>query len=79
MEDITKEGITKSINSHQRQLAEILAGLEKLDGTNDNRTNRIIVQNIMFTMYEFIDSIVNTENDIYSFLKRREENELFTI
>jgi Zn-dependent oligopeptidase len=72
MEEVTKEGIVKSIQSHQKQLSDILEGLDKLDSTDDKRTNRIIVQNIMFTMYEFIDSIVNTENDIYSFLKRRE-------
>jgi Zn-dependent oligopeptidase len=72
MEEVTKEGIVKSIQSHQKQLSDILEGLDKLDSTDDKRTNKIIVQNIMFTMYEFIDSVVNTENDIYSFLKRRE-------
>ena len=72
MEEVTKEGVVKSLKLHQKQLSNILEGLEKLDSTDDKRTNRAIVQNIMFTMYEFIDSIVTTENDIYNYLKRRE-------
>jgi len=70
MDEVTKEGIIKSLKQHRKQLLDIMKGFDTLD-TGDSKTNRIVTKNIMFTMYEFIDSIVNTENDIYNFLKRR--------
>ena len=72
MEDeTTKQDIIKALKKHRGKLTAIINGFEQLDETDDRRLNRIVTQNIVFTLFEFIDTLINTNIDIHNFMKRR--------
>jgi len=70
-EEFTKEKIIKALTKHIEQLDFLRANFKFLDTTDNQGVNRVTVNNITFTLFELIDSIVNTEADIYNFMKRR--------
>ena len=70
-EEITKQDITKALKKHRRELTAVIEGFKHLDETDDGRLNRILVQKIVLTLFNFIDTFVYTEIDIYNFMKRR--------
>jgi len=70
-EEITKQDIIKALKKHRRELTAIIDGFKQLDETDDRRLNRIIAQKIVLTLFEFIDTLVNTEINIHNFMKRR--------
>ena len=70
-EEINKKEIIKALMKHRRELTSIIDGLKQLDETDDRRFNRILAQGIVFTLFEFIDTLVNTEIDIHNFMKGR--------
>lgn len=66
-----KRKIIKNLRKHRKQLQVMVKNLEALDTTDDLRLNRILVNAVTITLFEFIDEMVNTEADIYNFFKRR--------
>jgi len=67
----SKQEIIKSLRKHRGELLNIINGLKQLDDTDDRRLNRILAQEIVITLFEFIDTLVNTEIDIHNYMKRR--------
>jgi len=67
----SKQEIIKSLRNHRGELLNIINGLKQLDETDDRRLNRILAQEIVITLFEFIDTLVNTEIDIHNYMKRR--------
>ena len=67
----SKQEIIKSLKKHRGELLNIINGLKQLDDTDDRRLNRILAQEIVITLFEFIDTLVNTEIDIHNYMKRR--------
>jgi len=67
----SKQEIIKSLRNHRGELLDIINGLKQLDETDDRRLNRILAQEIVITLFEFIDTLVNTEIDIHNYMKRR--------
>jgi len=67
----SKQEIIKSLRKHRGELLNIINGLKQLDETDDRRLNRILAQEIVITLFEFIDTLVNTEIDIHNYMKRR--------
>ena len=70
-EETTKQEIIKALKKHRRGLTSVINNLKALDETDDRRINRIIAQNVVLTLFEFIDGFVSTEIDIHNFMKRR--------
>jgi len=70
-EEITKQDIIKALKKHRREITSIINGLEQLDETDDRSFNRVVVQKIIFTLFEFVDTFVGTEINIHNFMKRR--------
>jgi hypothetical protein len=54
-----KSLIIKNLEKNKIQIDEVISGLESLDNTK-----------IVFTLFELVDSICNTELDIYKYLRR---------
>ena len=70
-EGITKQDIIKALKKHRRELTTIIGGFKQLDETDNRSLNRVVAQEIVFTLFEFIDTLVNTEIDIHNYMKRR--------
>jgi len=68
--------IVKSLDNIRGKLKVIIDGLNALDTTSDDGTNRLMVNRVSLTMFEVVDELVNTETAIYNFLMRRGRNEL---
>ena len=66
-----KQKILKSLETHKKQVVALVNGFEALDKSDDKLLNRLIVNNVAITLFELIDSLVNTEIDIYNYLHRR--------
>ena len=66
-----KDKILKSLKNHEKQVVAIVNGFEALDKTEDRRLNRLIVNNITMTLFELLDTLVNTEVDIYNYMQGR--------
>lgn len=71
MEEPAKKDIIKSLRKHRAELTAIINGLKNLDETDDPRLNRILAQGIVLTLFELVDTLVNTEINIHNFMKRR--------
>ena len=69
--EILKQDIIKALKKNRRELTSIIDGLRQLDETDDRRLNRIIAQEIVLTLFKFIDTLTSTEIDIHNFMKRR--------
>lgn len=69
--DEKKEEILKALKKHKRSLTVIINRLEDLDKTDDLLLNRMLVHDLTFTMFELMDTLVNTEIDIYNYMKNR--------
>jgi len=69
--EILKQDIVKALKTNRRELTSIIDGLRQLDETDDRRLNRIIAQEIVLTLFKFIDTLTSTEIDIHNFMKRR--------
>lgn len=69
MED--KQEIMDELERHKKQVVALINGFEALDKSDDKLLNRLIVNNIAMTLFELIDSLVNTEIDIYNYMHRR--------
>lgn len=59
---MTKTKIIKNLRKNQKQIDEIISNFESLE-TSDSRVK------IVFTMFELIDSISNTEVEVYNYLR----------
>ena len=70
-EEVSKQDIIKALKKHRREITTIIDGFKQLDETDNRRLNRIIAQGVVFTLFEFVDTLVNTEIDIHNFMKRR--------
>lgn len=70
-EEITKQDIIKALRKNRRELTAIIDGLTQLDEIDDRRLNRILTQEIVLTLFEFIDTLASTEIDIHNFMYRR--------
>lgn len=70
-EEIFKKDIIKALRKNRRELTAIINGLTQLDEIDNRRLNRILTNKIVFTLFEFIDTLANTEIDIHNFMKRR--------
>jgi len=70
-EEISKQDIIKALEKHREDLATIIDGFKELDKTNDRSFNRVVAQEIVFTLFEFIDTFVSTEINIHNYMKRR--------
>uniref|UniRef100_A0A6M3LAG2 Uncharacterized protein n=1 Tax=viral metagenome TaxID=1070528 RepID=A0A6M3LAG2_9ZZZZ len=69
MED--KQEILNSLEIHKKQVVSLINAFEALDKSDDKLLNRLIVNNIAITLFELIDTLVNTEIDTYNYLHRR--------
>lgn len=70
MEMDEKKEIIQALHRNRQQLGRIVANLNALDSA-DGQEERDIVMRITYTMFELMDSIGNTEVDLYNYLKRR--------
>ena len=70
-EEINKQDIIKALEKHREEITSIIDGFEHLDETDDRSFNRVVVQEIIFTLFEFVDTFVSTEINIHNFMKRR--------
>lgn len=70
-EEITKQDILKALRRHRRELTYVIDGLTQLDETDDRSLNRVLAQQIVITLFEFVDGFVETEIDIHNFMRRR--------
>ena len=70
-EEVNKQDLIKALKKHREEITSIIDGFEQLDETDDRSFNRVLVQEIMFTLFEFIDTFVSTEINIHNYMKRR--------
>ena len=70
-EETTKQDIIKALKKHRRGLTSIINNLKLLDETDDGRINRILAQDVVITLFEFVDGFVSTEIEVHNFMKRR--------
>jgi len=70
-EEINKQDIIKALEKHREELTSIIDGFKQLDETDDRSFNRVVVQEIIFTLFEFVDTFVSTEINIHNFMQRR--------
>jgi len=70
-EETFKKDIIKALRKNRRELTAIIDGLKQLDETDDKRLNRVLAQDIVLTLFEFIDTLARNEIDIHNFMKRR--------
>ena len=66
-----KREILEELEKHKKQVVALINSFEALDKSDDKLLNRLMVNNIAITLFELIDSLVNTEIDIYNYLHRR--------
>jgi len=66
-----KQKIIKALRKHRREITNIIDGFVQLDETDDRKFNRVLANEIVFTLFGFIDTLVNTEIDIHNFMKGR--------
>lgn len=69
--EITKEEILEALDKHIERLKFIKSNLTMLDAVPDNKFNRNCVRSVTFTLFELIDTLVNTEADIYNYFHKR--------
>lgn len=70
-EEVFKKDIIKALRKNRRELTAIIDGLKQLDETDDRRLNRVLAQEIVLTLFEFVDTLASTEIDIHNFMKGR--------
>lgn len=68
----TKKQIVKSLGEVREDLEVIINNFGKLD-SGDNRTDRLATNQITFTLFAVVDKLIDTEVNIYNFLKRRQD------
>lgn len=66
-----KDDIIEELQKHKKQVVSLILGFEALDKTEDKMLNRLLVNNIAITLFELIDTLVNTEIDIYNYMQDR--------
>jgi len=69
-----KEDIIQNLITLSEYLDTMIDGLDKLDKTDDKATNRNLVNEVTFAMFNLVDRLVNTEADIYNYFHRRDRD-----
>ena len=70
-EEINKQDIIKALKKHRKEITSIIDNFKQLDETDDRSFNRVVAQEIVFTLFGFIDTFVSTEINIHNYMKRR--------
>ncbi len=65
---MTKQEIQKALTENVERLNEIMTALDQLD-CQDAKTVRLARNRVVITLFELVDSIGNTEVDIYNYLR----------
>lgn len=69
-----KSEIIKNLEDLRGDIESMITGLTELDTTDDTTTNRKLVNTVTFALFHLVDSLVNTEADIYNYFHRRDRN-----